>query len=68
LFPLLTYKKSSIAEELQPLESRQYNQMNCRKSAHDIVEFTVSLQKQDFEDFWLPCMCTNHEKQTNQLS
>ena len=37
-------------------EARRYFQTECRKSAEEIVQFIISLRKENFKEFWLPCM------------
>ncbi|PWY80541.1 C6 transcription factor [Aspergillus heteromorphus CBS 117.55] len=35
-------------------EARRYFQTECRQSAEEIVQFISSLQKENFQEFWLP--------------
>lgn len=54
---LLTHLSQEVKNtEFDNPEARRYFQTECRKSAEDIVSFIASLRKENFEEFWLPCM------------
>lgn len=40
-------------------EARRYFQTECRRSAEQIVQFISSLRKQNYMEFWLPCMLSD---------
>lgn len=58
--PHLTHSSQEINNsDTENPEARRYFQTECRKSAEEIVQFISSLRKENFQEFWLPCMLSS---------
>lgn len=53
---MLTCQLQAVNNDTDSPEAHHYFQTECRRSAEEIVQFISSLRKENFQEFWLPCM------------